>query len=621
MKINTVGSNNHPLQKIDTKKQSPNFKGMSALDVVGSMMQGIENTGYLGSFLIQDGLGMTLPRVVTGFNRDKEITGEYNVQEGLEVLGREGMTGPFMIAVAPAVLWFTGKFCKSTNTNTRLIKRLGESLKDFVKSPQLNSSIKNDKDKFKKAFYKYNLENIYSSSVPNDTNPSETVDKLLKEFEKFDSSDKKARKEAYVAMSQLINDRLAETSDNFYNVNKLFVGKGDTKAAFHTKDVLTALKDYGNDAIANNKDFASIDEAAAENIKNNFASKRLFTNIANVVLTLGGLSILPKLYTRGDVAPGAKVLEQAKRQQQEKADTKNNPTFKGKGLNSENFLSKLGKFLTNKVPEKMQELFEYAGYNFSKSMFACLSLFGLLLPRGMKAWSRAQVDENGKRDKTEVNEILVRDTISSLSVVFAVPLLTKFMVRCYEDKLGFILTNRASDGKNFAKKVLDIINPYSSLEVLSLEDLDSIYGNIDSKAKLMNFAKFINEKGGDLSKIVAKSENVNEVFNDKTFTLDSIKQLSKKERNAKIIELFEKIDASDPKAKNETISKLMKGSGDISKNKIAKMARGLNSLPGAISTFLISPILLGIFIPMLTYHNTRKAQAKKLEGNTPAVQA
>ena len=139
MKINTVGSNNHPLQKIDTKKQSPNFKGMSALDAVGSMMQGIENTGYLGSFLIQDGLGMTLPRVVTGFNRDKEITGEYNVQEGLEVLGREGMTGPFMIAVAPAVLWFTGKLCKSTNTNTRLIKRLGESLKDFVKSPQLDS--------------------------------------------------------------------------------------------------------------------------------------------------------------------------------------------------------------------------------------------------------------------------------------------------------------------------------------------------------------------------------------------------------------------------------------------------------------------------------------------------
>lgn len=57
----------------------------------------------------------------------------------------------------------------------------------------------------------------------------------------------------------------------------------------------------------------------------------------------------------------------------------------------------------------------------------------------------------------------------------------------------------------------------------------------------------------------------------------------------------------------------MKGTGEIKHNKIAKMARGLNSLPGFISTVIISPILLGVLIPMLTYHNTRKANAKKLQ--------
>lgn len=612
MKVNTVGSNNRSLQQeLIKNSQNPNFKGAMSLDAIGNVMQGIERTGYLGSFLIQDGLGMTLPRVATGFNRDKEITGEWNIQEGLEVLGREGLTGPFMIAVAPAVLWFTGKFCKSTNTNTRLIKRFGESLKEFVKNPELDKTVKNDKNKFRKEFFKYNLKNIYNASVPNDKQSEATIKYLEEQFAQLDSKRKVVSEFALNNIVEKINNKVIENSDNLYNVNKVFVGEGETKAAFNTKAVITALRDFGNDAIYNNKDFEKIDEAAAENIKNNFASKRLFTNIANVVLTLGGLSILPKLYTRGDVAPGAKVLEQARKHQED--NNAENPTFKGKGINSENWLSKLGKLITKKMPEKWQDLFEYSGVNFSKTTFASLSLFGLLLPRGLKAWSRAQVDENGKKDKTEVNEILVRDTISSLSVVFAVPLLTKAIVNSYENNRGFILTNKASDGKNWAKKFLDIINPYSKLEVLSLEDLDTIYGNIDSKAKLLNFSKFIDEKGGDLSKILAKSDNAKLVFNDKSFTLDSIKELSKKEKNKKIISLFEKIDSPSLNAKNEVISKLMKGSGDISKNKIAKFARGLNSLPGAISTFIISPILLGVLIPMLTYHNTRKAQAKKLE--------
>ncbi len=51
--------------------------------------------------------------------------------------------------------------------------------------------------------------------------------------------------------------------------------------------------------------------------------------------------------------------------------------------------------------------------------------------------------------------------------------------------------------------------------------------------------------------------------------------------------------------------------GKIKDNKILRMARGLNSLPGFISLVLISPVLLGVFIPMLTYHNTKKAYEKK----------
>lgn len=576
---------------------------MPILGAAGSIMQWIESKGYFVSFLIQDGLGMTTPRVWTGFHRDKEITGKYNKQEGFEVLGREGLSGPYIVGVAPVVLALSGKFCKSTNTNTRLIKRFGESLKSMVKNPGFDNSIKQDKNKFKQAFYKYNLEAIYKNSVPNDTNANETLDILLKEFSKFDSGDKKAKEAALNNITETINSKIQETSSNLYNINKLYVGNSDTKQAFGMKETLLALKDFADDAIKNNSNSASIDEKAAENIKNNFATKRLGVNVANIAITLTGLSYLPKLYAKSDVSPGAAALEQAKKQQQ---NTQSDVSFKSKGINNDGILAKIGKFITKHTPEKMQELLEYTGYNFSKTTFALLATLGLLLPRGKRAWDRAQIDENGKRDMTEINEILLRDTVSSLSVVFAVPMLTKMIVKSYEDKLGFVLTNRASDGKSGFKKFLDIINPYSDLEVLSVADLDSIYGNIDSKKKFKIFAEFVDKKGGDLEKIISKSDNANLAFNEKNFSLDSIKNLSRNEKNKKITELFDSLS-------DETIKKIMKGSDEIKHNKIAKMARGLNSLPGFISTVVISPILLGALIPMLTYHNTRKANAKKLQ--------
>ena len=139
---------------------------------------------------------------------------------------------------------------------------------------------------------------------------------------------------------------------------------------------------------------------------------------------------------------------------------------------------------------------------------------------------------------SEINEILLRDTTSALSVVFAVPILTKVFVNAYENSKGFVLTNKASAKETGFKKFLDVINPYSKLEALSIADLNAIYGNIDSKNKLMNFANFIDKNGGDLEKILSQSANKTEIFNEKTFTLESIKGLSRNEKNAKIISLF-----------------------------------------------------------------------------------
>ena len=206
--ISNINSN-YELRKNSQKKTAFKSAG-TALSAVGNVMQGIENKGYFLSFLIQDGLGMTVPRSITGFNRDKDITGKYNIQEGTEVLLREGITGPYIIAVAPAVLWLTSKFCRSTNTNTNLIKRFGQNLKEFVKDSKLNQAIKEDAKKFKQEFAKFNIEKFYKNSIPNDKNPEQSINLILEEFEKIGSKDKKIKAEAFEKITSLLNEKMLE---------------------------------------------------------------------------------------------------------------------------------------------------------------------------------------------------------------------------------------------------------------------------------------------------------------------------------------------------------------------------------------------------------------------------
>ncbi len=593
-------------RKEDNSKNLP-FKSMKLgiLGAMGAFMQGIENRGYFASFLIQDGLGMTFPRVATGFHRDKEVTGKYNFKEGIEVLLREGLTGPFLISVAPVMLAITGKFCKSSNTNTRLIKIIGNNFKEMLKKPEFNQALKSDKSAFEKEFFKYNLEKFYTTTNPADKDSSVLINQVMKEFSDFGSDNKKVREKAYKNMLNAINERIIKTSSNLDEICRLSANVDGKVKTFASGDVIKAIKDFGHDAIYKNADSALINEASAENIKNNLAAKRLGFNIASIAATLTGLSILPKIYARNKVAPGAMHLVEQKEQ-----ENNNNPSFKGKGINSENIISKIGKLITQRVPEWFQREFEYNGYNFSPSLMACLSLFGLLLPRGLKAYNRAYIDENGNRDWSEVKEILLRDSVSSLAVVYTVPILTKCIVSAYEDHKGFILTNKASQNKDSWHKFLDIINPYSDLKVLTNTEIQSLYGNIDSKEKMLNFAEYIDKKGGNLAKILSESKNASEVFNERTFTLESQKGINKKEANEKIINFIKELKGGNET--NKIIQRLMKDSGNIKQSTITKLARGLNSFPGFLVTVFISPIILGCFIPLLTYSNTRKAHAKML---------
>ena len=613
--VNSIIKNN---QQQQNNKKAPNFKGyMWALNGADGLMSFIDKQGYILSFLIQDGLGMTLPRVGTGLFRDKEENGSLNLKEATEVFLREVLSGPYMMAVAPLMIFLTGFFCRSMRTNTQLIKVAGKNLKSMINEPSFDKGIQKDGVKFKEKFYRYSLEKFYKDTIPNDKNSSEIIDYIMKEFDVLEKGSYKERSAAVDRITDKINNRIIEQSANLDGLGRMNINIDNKIQTYSVKDIIKSIRDFGIDALEKNSKAEAIDDKAIENIKNNLAARRLFFNIANIVATLGGLAVIPKIYARGKVAPGAQKLlkaqEEAKQnesvQPQSEQDTKE-VSFKGRGLNSGGPLAKLGEFLTKKVPAWMQQEFEYDGMNFTKSLMASLALFGLLLPRGKKAYDRAIVDENGKKDLSELNEILLRDTISSLGVVYTVPILTKCFVKGCEKNTGFVLTNRASSNKNWFNKTLDVLNPYSDLRVFNSAELQALYNNIDNKTKMLNLCEYISQKEGDLSKILSKSQNANLIFNKDVFDMEKLKGMSLKERNETITKYFKNLD--EAKA-NELIQKVMKDAGKMEKSAITRIARGLYSVPGAIVTVIISPVILGCLVPMLTYSNTRKAHAKMQE--------
>ena len=630
-KVNTNRQNNDG-RKYKTSyyyASQPSFKAGALpvdgmLNLFGGAMQWIQDQGFLASFLIQDVLGMTAPRVGAAFLRDKEVTGKYNVQEGFEVLGREGLTGPCMMAVAPIMFMLSAKFGKTTTVNSRLIKRFGNSLKEIVSKQSFDKNILKDKAKFKTKFYKTNIEKMLKDSLGEKNVTKESVDFILEKMSKYENSNNKVKNQALNEIVEHIDNIRYNTSANLENLNKISVGndKIDKVMNFSTKEAIEALIKFSDDAITFNKHLESLDSLAAENLRDTAIAKRFLANISTIAATLGLMGVLPKIYARSNISPGAVTAMQMK-ENNNNTDAKSETSeqsvsqdkqvaFKGK---NNSMLSKLGKLVSKFTNDKLAGELEYNGHNFTNTLMAGLSLFGLLAPRGKRAYDRAQVDENGKKDLTELYEILIRDVSSSLSVVFLVPMLTRMFVTSYENSSGFVLIDRDRT-KTGLKKFLELINPYSSSTVLSNAELTSLYNGVNSQEKMVNFCKFIDKNNGDLQKILSKSENIKEVLKEKPLDLEGMKNLSKSDKNRKILEYFENL-GKDGKLSKESIdkmiTKIMKNAKNPKANKIASFAKGLNSIPAIITTFLISPYILGWVIPRFTYANTRRLHAEAAE--------
>ena len=276
MKIQACIAENINNNKSQKSNKNTNFKaglGDIVLNTAGSSMQWIQDKGFLASFLIQDGLGMTLPRTYAGFLRDKEVTGKYNMQEGFEVLGREGLTGPCMMAVAPIMFALAALWGKSTGINSQFIKRYGNSLKSFLSKPNFDKSLLNNAEKLKKEFMGTNIRDMLEKTVGKENFGDDAVKYILEQIHNYQNIPSGAKKgkvraEAMNNIVKYINDLKFKTSSELNILDRVRLGQDKVIKEFQTKDAIEALMKFSDDAITKNKNLANLNAEAAENIAN-----------------------------------------------------------------------------------------------------------------------------------------------------------------------------------------------------------------------------------------------------------------------------------------------------------------------------------------------------------------
>ncbi len=110
MKVANISQQNVTSYK-NRLPQKQNFNGAVRLigDANKALMKKIETGGFFLEFVLLDLMGMVLPRVYQGFNRNKKELGHLNYKAGTEEFLRESITGPSMFLIPLATVALAGK--------------------------------------------------------------------------------------------------------------------------------------------------------------------------------------------------------------------------------------------------------------------------------------------------------------------------------------------------------------------------------------------------------------------------------------------------------------------------------------------------------------------------------
>ncbi len=628
MQINSVGTSSNLYnnkQAKNHKKTNTNFKGL--MDIPGALMQGLENTGFIGSFLVQDTLGMTVPRTREGLYRDvpeekKKNFKDLNFKEGAEVLIREALSGPLMMFTPVAVLLLGKKFIgKSTFTNSAMIKRLGHTLTETVKGGKHAST-----KELKADFYRRNItkmvqnttnaadktaEAAFIDNTVNSVNRLDEIAEQLKDKSLTRKVKKALKKEQVQTESNIVNmfNDFHQTHNNdFAMVNKV---KFDKDGTFSTQKSIQGMRDYIADA-TNGKNVADITEETSNKLQKKSLITRGIVNALAAASTIGSVSIVPMLYKLvNPVPPGSLNNTQSAGQNKNQVTTEPKIQPENKTTNKDGKVSFTGKW------DSLARHFEFNGNQLTPALMTTLAAGGLIAPRVNTAIKRAPEDPvTKKKDYSEVPEVLTRDIVSTGAVTFGVPMLSKAIVSSYEGASGFVLQNRPEKPMSTFKKVLDKMNPFSSYAPYSLSDLGGIYGDLNTTKKLNTFSQFVDNNNGSLAKVFNTVEGSKEIFNEHGLDLKELaKQKDRKAANKTIMDAMQNSEFTDK------LLAAIKPKKAGSANNILKRARSLNSITTAVTTLLLVPAFLGIVLPKAVYGLTAKRRQKQLATDQSIEQA
>ena len=578
--------------------QNPNFKGVGAgLDSFALATANlIENGGLAVSFTLQDMLGTNLPRPIMGLMRNsKENKGEKNTSFAFKELVREMLTGPSMFLIPMGILAVTKKSLGPTvNTPMNFIK-------DFGKIHASNPLGEAGKAITKEGFFK----NTFTEILKNANLGADAVEGKASEYAKKLAGSLKDKNLLKETITQLSDDFVSVVKNNADDVvfTDFTVAKVSQKTAAPFKETVQHMIAYADDVVAKaakQTDTSKLPEFVKK-LSDNKILTRAGVNVGMYASVLGFLQLIPILYNKaeGEGNSGLKGLMKEetlndKSLENNNAKDKSNPSF-GSAVPKQaviNTLTGEGKGILGKALGTLAKWSEFEGCNVSFPFLLGIMGLGIFVPRLAKA-----------KDKYDREEILRRDAVTCATMCFGEKELRKGFSKMNEANSGFVLADKGANFKNqnLAKRLFDYIRPIKGVQVMSTDQIVSKYSGLDKyKGGINGFCKFIDNQGGNLSKVFALTDE------SKTLTEKIVGQKLEGLDNKTIKEaIASKIDSDDVKQ----LTKLF----DDKANPWVKKARTLNARFTALSVLLIVPLFLGFALPAINERATKKRINKEKE--------
>lgn len=606
---------------------NPSFGAGGIGNCVVTTMDAIDRGGLVASFLVQDFLGMNIPRTLTGLYRNTELTGQYNYQEAAEVAIREFVSGPTMFLVPMAMLWgIKRKFGKANDVPVKMIQAMGQEFQKTV-AKHGTDTLKNNSAEMKKLFYTDVFRNIFSNVYDQSINPDKINNQASDFAQKLiDIENCKIKKPFFtklrgIPMESSKEDMMAALSESFAEIRKhnslnhsanfnqveMLADKGRVSKNFDK--FTTDLRNFSEDAIdtaANKLKKGVLKDDAVQSFIKHFtdlrSGSRVLANFSMLAGIIAFCSYIPKLYQLSSTNPGLNGLENPndkKRPEPQNVENKDKQA-KGKNVAFCGAVDTIGKAAAkdNGLFSKFASAFEFNSYNTSLIGFLTACGLGIVVPRLVHA-----------REENEYKEVLFRDTTTVATVVFAAKALQRIFADVCSKVTGFALTSRPKEQKGIFNKVFNYFRPEKGIQALSSAELAAHYTNIDKyKEGLVGFMNFVDSQGGNLRKMFSSNKEAKRLIKE-LYSLSSPEVPFEMAENSHIISAI--TEATQNGMNKPTLNKLYDLFKNNKDNTFLRKAKVLNSSFNFASLFVIVPVLLGWAIPRLNEALTKKRELEK----------